>query len=190
VAHCNIWIYPRDWQHKSFVFKYTLACNWQDFIKILTDLAFVLQGWIDSKRLRNTGAHTRDLIQWLLKLYQSMENNKCIFFWGPASQTKLLLMLTFITLLIHSCDGQAIRTAMFEIPSEDQKQYMLKDCRNMIVDSIDCKCENLGKECQQTDVQNCTNCSCLKASSTKIFYIKKRYGAVCLSQNNLNNAGK
>ena len=76
---------------------------------------------------------------------------------------------------------------MFEIPSNDQKLYMLKDCRKMDADSIDCKCTYLGKECQQSHLQKCSNCSCLKAS-TRIFYIKKRYGAVCFSLNNLNNA--
>lgn len=32
---------------------------------------------------------------------------------------------------------------MFEIASKDQKSYMLKDCRRMGADDLDCKCENL-----------------------------------------------
>jgi hypothetical protein len=59
----------------------------------------------------------------------------------------------------------------------------------MAGDDIDCKCAYLGRECQQADVENCRNCSCLDGS-TRIFYVKKRYGAVCLSVNNIFNAGK
>jgi hypothetical protein len=105
-----------------------------------------------------------------------------------------LYIFTLIALLTHSCNGEAsgqvINTTMFEIPSKDQKSYMLRDCRKMAGDDIDCKCAYLGRECQQADVENCRNCSCLDAGSTKIFYVKKRYGAVCLSQNNIFNAGK
>ena len=118
-----------------------------------------------------------------------MKNQKCASRLRLASIRKLLLLLTFITLSTHSCDGQDNTTAMYEIPSKDHKLYMLKDCRKMAADSIDCKCKYLGKECQRSDVQNCKNCSCL-TGSTRIFYIKKRYGALCLSENNLHNAGK
>ena len=103
-----------------------------------------------------------------------------------------LLLNTFIIIIffIHFCDGQqAINAAMFEIEQGDQKSYMLKDCRKMAADDINCKCVNLDRECQQADVENCTNCSCLN-SSARIFYIKKRYSPLCSSPNNLFNASR
>ena len=67
---------------------------------------------------------------------------------------------------------------------------MLKDCRKMAADGmIDYKCENLARESQQADVDNCTNCSCLN-SPPKIFCIKKRYSPLCWSPNNLFNASR
>jgi hypothetical protein len=126
-----------------------------------------------------------------------MKNQNCVSClenYGTTNQKLLrLYIFTLITLLTHSCDGgasgQVINATMFEIPSKDQKSYMLRDCRKMAGDDIDCKCAYLGRECQQADVENCRNCSCLDGS-TKIFYVKKRYGAVCLSVNNVFNAGK
>ena len=120
-----------------------------------------------------------------------MQNYNSVSCPGMTPKSKLLLLYisTFITLLTFSCDGQAITTAMFEIPSKDQKLYTLKDCRKMAGDDIDCKCTYLGRECRQTDVENCRNCSCLDGSA-RIFYVKKRYGALCLGRNNLYNAGK
>ncbi|CAB4035389.1 Hypothetical predicted protein, partial [Paramuricea clavata] len=119
----------------------------------------------------------------------------CLEYFGTTNQKFLrLYIFTLITLLTHSCDGEAsgqvINTTMFEIPSKDQKSYILRDCRKMAGDDIDCKCAYLGRECTQTDVENCINCSCLDSStnSTRIFYVKKRYGAVCLSVNNIFNA--
>ena len=102
-----------------------------------------------------------------------------------------LLLNTFIIIIffIYFCDGPAINAAMFEIEQGDQKSYMLKDCRKMAADDMNCKCVNLGRECQQDDVENCTNCSCLDGSA-RIFYIKKRYSPLCLSPNNLFNAGR
>ena len=127
-----------------------------------------------------------------------MKNQNCVSClenFGITNQKLLrLYIFTLITLLTHSCDGgvsgQVINTTMFEIPSQDQKSYMLRDCRKMAGDDIDCKCAYLGRECKQADLENCRNCSCLDAGSTKIFYVKKRYGAVCLSRNNIFNAGK
>ena len=120
-----------------------------------------------------------------------MRNQTTVSRLGIATKPKLLLLYTliFITLLSTSCDGQASNTAMFEIKRGDQKSYMLKDCRKMSANDIHCKCVHLDRECQQVDVENCTNCSCLNGSA-RIFYIKKRYGALCLSPNNLFNAGK
>ena len=117
-----------------------------------------------------------------------MENQTSV---SCQTKAKLLVLYisTFVVLLTKSCDGQAVNAAMFEIEQGDQKSYMLKDCRKMAADDINCKCVNLGRECQQADVKNCTNCSCLNGSA-RIFYIKKRYGALCLSPNNLFNAGK
>ena len=111
---------------------------------------------------------------------------------GITIKQKLLLnIFTIIIFFINFCDGQTSNTpAMFEIKGEDQKSYMLKDCRKMAADDIDCKCVHLDRECQQVDVENCTNCSCLDNQSKRIFYIKKRYGALCLSPNSLFNAGK
>ena len=122
-----------------------------------------------------------------------MKNQTLVSRQGQATEAKLLLLYVFkfITLLTKSCDGQTSNTAaMFEIKGEDQKSYMLKDCRKMSADDIDCKCVHLDRECQQVDVENCTNCSCLDNQSKRIFYIKKRYGALCLSPNNLFNACK
>ena len=126
-----------------------------------------------------------------------MKNQNCVSClenFGTTNQKLLrLYIFTLITLLTHSCDGgasgQVINATMFEIPSNVRKSYLLRDCRKMAGDDIDCKCAYLGRECQQADVENCRNCSCLDGS-TKIFYVKKRYGAVCLSVNNVFNAGK
>ena len=127
----------------------------------------------------------------LLNMFlQNMRNSSFSSWLGLLTKQKLLWN-TFIIIIffINFCDGQAINSAMFEIEQGDQKSYMLKDCRKMAADGIDCKCVNLGRECQQADVENCTNCSCLNGSA-RIFYIKKRYGALCLSPNNLFNAGR
>ena len=133
----------------------------------------------------------------MFHVFQNMKNQNSIYrlenFGINIQKLLRLYVFTLIALLTHSCNGEAsgqvINTTMFEIPSKDQKSYMLRDCRKMAGDDIDCKCAYLGRECQQADVENCRNCSCLDGS-TRIFYVKKRYGAVCLSQNNIFNAGK
>ena len=122
-----------------------------------------------------------------------MKNQTLVSRQGQGTEAKLLLLYVFkfITLLTKSCDGNhGITPAMFEIKEDDHKLYMLKDCRKMAADDIDCKCVHLDRECQQVDVENCTNCSCFHNQSKRIFYIKKRYGALCLSPNNLFNACK
>ena len=144
------------------------------------------------ERLLNKDTYSRSYpVAKFLKVYQNMHNNKSVSCPGLTIKPKLFLLYisTFITLLTFFCDGQAITTVMFEIPSKDQKLYTLKDCRKMAGNDIDCKCAYLGRECQQADVENCKKCSCLNGSA-RIFYVKKRYGAVCLGRNNVYNAGK
>lgn len=104
----------------------------------------------------------------------------------------LTWLIAFVALSVKLSDSQMImKTTMFEIPrnAEGQKRYMVKDCRKMAAGDIDCKCIYLGRECKQADTKRCQNCSCLNGSA-RIFYIKKRYGALCLSANNLFYAGK
>ena len=120
--------------------------------------------------------------------------NFLVNFWcsclGLMKKQKLLLnTFIIIILFIYFCDGQAINAAMFEIEQGDQKSYRFKDCRKMAADDINCKCVDLGRECQKADVDNYTNCSYLNSPS-KIFYIKKRYSALWLSPNNLFNASR
>ena len=108
--------------------------------------------------------------------------------WDLRQNKSLFIIIIF---LINFCDGQASNGAMFEIKNKNKKMYMLKDCRKLARNNwdMDCKCVNLGRECQQADVENCKNCVCLK-SPARIFYIEKKYGALCLSQTSLFNAGK
>ncbi|XP_028417711.1 uncharacterized protein LOC114542168 [Dendronephthya gigantea] len=107
------------------------------------------------------------------------------------SKEKLLAwLIAFFALSVKLSDSQIImKTTMFEIArnAEDQKRYVLKDCRKMAAGDIDCKCRYLGHECQQADTTRCENCFCFNGTE-RIFYIKKRYGALCLSVNNLFNA--
>ena len=106
-------------------------------------------------------------------------------------QTAAPVIFIITIFFINFCDGQASNGAMFEIKYKNKKMYMLKDCRKLARNNwdMDCKCVNLGRECQQADVENCKNCVCLK-SPARIFYIEKKYGALCLSQTSLFNAGK
>ena len=129
-----------------------------------------------------------------------MKAQDCVLFLGNFGygttierNRSLFCFSIFITLLTLFCvNGQGIKTInteMFEIPMKDQKFYMLKDCRKMDSGNFDCRCVRLGSECVQGNTTSCNGCSCLDGS-TRTFYIKKRYGAVCLSINNLFKAGK
>ena len=127
----------------------------------------------------------------MFDIFQNMRNCIAAAHLGLRRNEKFLLlcMSAFITFLTPSnCDGEATNTAMFEIPKEDQKLYMLKDCRKMAEDNIDCKCVHLGQDCHQAAANYVTNSSCLDGS-TRIFYVKKRYGGVCVSETALQNAG-
>ena len=61
-------------------------------------------------------------------------------------QKHLLNTFIIIIFFIHFCDGQAVNAAMFEIEQGDQKSYMLKDCRKMAADDMNCKCVYLQAE--------------------------------------------
>ena len=73
---------------------------------------------------------------------------------GTNEKTKTFIeyIPIIIIFFIHFCDGQAINASTFEIEQGDQKSYMLKDCRKMAADDINCKCVNLGRECLKPDV--------------------------------------
>ena len=79
-------------------------------------------------------------------------------------------------------------TNMFEIPANYRTRFLLMYCQAPDAD-INCKCKHLGSECQEADMKKCKNCRCLNEKN-RTFYIRKRYGAVCVSSNNVLKAGK